>query len=349
MVKRCGAWGASTSGVEHSFSRQERSQGLHRAEMSVEHVNIDAHVISKLGTPFKSDDEKSEFIERSRRRWASLHGNARSEVRATRSDVGKHHKRKATGKLSETAWLKKRRRQVKHGVEAGTTVQHACDDAYWADGHDKELAFQQQKQRATAVSAYENGFLLTSEVTEDLPARQRDNEMRQAQRWLARQKDHDKHHLQRVQHQPRMVAGSSVFVEPGVSTPSLRAQLHGLGLAVACTRMRADVLVVADPAKPGTRISWCSALGGGLVCDPTYIASGMTRGLAISYKAAIALHRIFCITAAFAHDHPCERVILMSKVTSARSNWKPRTEEEIFGQVCSLPCQPEVQIRCVLV
>ena len=100
LVKRCGAWGGSTSGAEQSFAKQRTTQGLHRAEMSEEHVNTDAFLMNRSSGAKMSEDQVN-FIKKARHRWATTFSDARDLRKIARSDKGSRHQRRQLKNTSE--------------------------------------------------------------------------------------------------------------------------------------------------------------------------------------------------------------------------------------------------------
>ena len=143
LVKRCGAWGGSTSGAEQSFAKQRTTQGLHRAEMSEEHVNTDAFLMNRSSGAKMSEDQVN-FIKKARHRWATTFSDARDLRKIARSDKGSRHQRSQLIKTSEKGWLNQRRKEVRKGVLAGNVVKRAHGQLHWTAGHDAELDFQRK-------------------------------------------------------------------------------------------------------------------------------------------------------------------------------------------------------------
>ena len=109
-----------------------------------------------------------------------------------RSDKGKTHnckRNKDDGLQSEGAWIKRRRLQVQAGVQAGIVVQRTAADLHWTATHAKELAFQRQKQAENEVQAYQQGHLLPAEIPEDMLERNTLSQIKEAERWLALDKN----------------------------------------------------------------------------------------------------------------------------------------------------------------
>ena len=135
------------------------------------------------------------------------------------------------------------------------------------------------------MQAFADGVLLKSEIPSDMLARQSETEALSAKRFLQRQREHQAHSLKRRVHShgPTDVFNAKVFVHPSIPNPDL-------GTKVRLTRKAelAKVFVVQDVTKPGEKISWCATLGGGVVCTPEYIRSGMKRGTALAYSPAVA-------------------------------------------------------------
>ena len=262
LVKRVGAWGCSTSGVEQSFAKQRRTQGLHRADMTEDHVNVDAYIMSKLqGNTFKSNEEKTKFFGRVRRAWAKLYGHARARYKFCRSDKGRPNPRKAgaVGKTTETSFLKRRRASVEEGVRAAKVVRVTAPEPYWTDTHDKELDFQEQKYARGKVAAYKEGVLLACEIAEDLQHKSTIAEMNDARRYMERQKQHADHTLKRVEHTPLDFQGKTVYVDRNAAVKdngALLLAIRKVGGKTTTNREDANVFIVDCVASPGINNQW---------------------------------------------------------------------------------------------
>lgn len=339
LIKRVGAWGASTSGVEQSFAKQRTSQGPHRAEMTEEHVNMDAYILSKSHRePFKTGADRIKFFNRARTAWAVMYGHARERRVFNRRDKGRPNPRKAGARRRKTEkeWLKKRRASVTDGVRACKVVRRVDVDPYWTDTHNKEIEFQNKKQNKDKVMAYVDGLLLPSEVTDDLNDQKTDMEISDAKRHLAREKQHETRTLERVVHTPLVLKGKNVFVDVEVPNMKTLAKVtYELGATFTRNRAIANVFVVDSVASPGVLNQWCLALGGGFACTVEYILSKMKRGVALAFKASLNTKRFFCMTEDFAEHNEAITAVVALKAAGAGSKWRPCTEDEIIAKNAS--------------
>eukprot|EP00969_Alexandrium_andersonii_P360372 15455195-Alexandrium_andersonii.AAC.1 len=290
--------------------------------MTEEHVNVDAYILSKLsGNTFKSDSAKTYFFGRARRAWAKLYGHARARGKFCRSDKGRPNPRRAglAGKKTETSFLKRRRVSVDAGVRAAKVVRKTAPEPYWTDTHTKELDFQQKKYAKNKVTAYKDGVLLASEITEDLRHQNTLEEMNEARRYLERDKQHSDRNLKRVEHTPLVFQGKSVYVDPNTTAlsnnGSLTRAINKVGGKTTTNRENANVFVVDCVASPGLKNQWCLALGGGIACTEEYVVSEMKRGVALAFKSALATKRSYCITEDFAEMHPAITAIVAVKAS----------------------------------
>ena len=349
LVKRVGAWGGSTSGVEQTFAKQRRSEGLHRADMSEEHVNIDAYIMSKIASnPFQSDADKDAFIQTARSMWAELFGHARCRPKFRRRDRKQSNPRRGSTR-SETQWIKKRRQSVQAGTESGKVVKRACPDTHWAEGHNKELRFQKQKQMVNAVQAFKDGLLLPSEITEDMPISALASDIHAAKKHTERTKKHAKQNLQRAIHTPHVMRGTCVFVEPALAVEDLMRKIVAVGARSTTHRTDANVFIVTDVTNLGQRSSWCLALGGGFACTPAYVTEGPTKGVALAFKPAVKTRRLFCMSDAFIAAHPVLSNIVAAKASQRPlSTWKPLTEDEICARVVGAPACKKAQFLVLM-
>lgn len=338
LVKRIGAWGGSTSGVEQSFAKQRTSQGLHRSEMSGEHVNIDACIMSMCsGCPFKSDGERALFMQSARAAWSRMFGHARATSRLRRRDKGRPSNRKGA-QNSEKEWLRKRTLEVAAGVAAGRVVKRARVETAWTDSHQKELDLQVKRQMINKVQAFADGVLLPSEITEDIPNRKTSSEIHEATKYIQRQRFHAKHTLQRAVHSPLSIAGRLVLVDPAVATPALAETVRSTA-RLTDQREDAHVFIVPDVANLGQRISWCLSLGGGFACTAEYITTGSQKGVAVAFKPAVKSLRFFCISDAFAAAHPVLSALIALKALRPPSVWRPLTAAEILAKRARAPAK----------
>ncbi len=335
LVKRVGAWGASTSGCEHSFAKQRETQGLHRSEMTEEHVNVDAHIMAKKdGDPFVTKGDKDKFIQKARAVWSSKFGNARSRGKYPSRLMGRTAKLKQNTAKTETAWLKRRRMDVHVGTRQQRVVrQVASVDEHWTAGHEKEVAFQKQKQDIAKVQAFADGALLDHEITADLAGKKQARDEKMAELYVERHRDHQKHALQRRVHTPNlMTSPKNFYVHDGVSTPALLKKIRVDRHFVTTDKAQADIFVVEDVVTPGEETSWFLSLSGGIACTQEYLMSNGKKGLALKYLRAMRTKRFFCMTDKFAASHPGATAAITGLMGKRWSNWKPLTAAEMQAE-----------------
>ena len=128
--------------------------------------------------------------------------------------------------------------------------------------------------------------------------------------------------------------GAKVFLHPTVVQSDVLRVLHPPELQLRRTYIMkyAAAFVVSNVPRVGQRASWCVALDGGVVADPSYLLSKHTRGIAIKLNKALASRREVCIADAFVAAHPTLGVIVVAKAGQPGSKWKLISRDALLAR-----------------
>ena len=332
VLVRLWASGASTSGVEQSFSSVSRSAGLWFRALSPGHLNDRMEVLDLA----KADEPA--VIKIAQKHWRAFYGAPRA------SGEGRRSKRRDTGlvksmpKQTERSFRAKRKAAVDVAVEAakarGPVVATRNIDV-WAGTQDKELEFAANKRIVRLSEEVAMGQDVSDLSCDDLKAvvEELDRKKKRDERYVAAAKKRRK-----IQEGPTRtsLSGSTVYFDRAISADQLP------GYAMVCQRdnlhvsldaARATVFVVADIDKPKPVHRWNSALVGGVMCEWNALRHG--EGPLLQFHPALRTRRLLWMTDAFIDaNHQVAKTIVGRIETfiegKRRSPWRIAKSEAEF-------------------
>ena len=165
------AFGGSSSGVEQAFGKS--TWAFHTRRWKA--MPCCEEMIVKIALDSGNYNEEV-LLKRARQCWFQCYGRPRasgSERPCPRIDKGLTKKRLPSSTLNtETSFIKKRRvaaASVAAGFKSdGNDFNQPGVDKAWSEGHDRELAFQEQKARTRALQALAENSLLPAEMDDNL-------------------------------------------------------------------------------------------------------------------------------------------------------------------------------------
>jgi hypothetical protein len=271
-------------------------------------------------------------VQHARTEWASLYGDVRTSGngRPDRMDMGVT---RVSKRLSERLWIGSRRAKVEHLLQHGVATDTALVAAssvsaanLWTERHDKEKAFQVNKCQARRVQALDEGHLLPGEVTQAL----RRSHTIATQKEIRRRRHYNLEHAAKrkalsAPDRPTL-SGLSMWPDPAVVLPSRRPFIDALvkanlGLCNDAECHMAQAFLVQGVNHASDLVRWCAVLGGGIICDLTYILHGGLSGKSVKFKAAVAQKRKIWVTPGFAGENPLMNRALSYWVDHPISTW----------------------------
>ena len=314
------AYGASTSGVEQSFSKGSWLFGNRQLKA---HEDVEESII-KLGLDLPNNDLPY-VVAIARRVWAHCFGMPRQQKRCSRIDAGVRRPGPssssnampgsemdgATRYESEIDFLRARRqagREAARGVAVGNInvpeLESVMGMEGWTDNHSKELGFINTKLHKRKVQAAAERTLLPSERTTGLHEEAREakrvciRDQRARERKAARA---EASHSKTVAQVFEDIKGMTVFIEHDVVNSALKIEAGCCSLRVKSCHADADVLVVADVASMGQEAQWAAAIRGCYVMSPSTLLE--KRGGIVKAKRAAAIQRTIFVSEACRKKH----------------------------------------------
>ncbi|CAE7244095.1 haeIIM [Symbiodinium sp. CCMP2592] len=165
------SFGASSSGVEQSFSKSQWGFGTRRN--SALHSTEEFSVKALLDLPAVAASQKDRLIRLARLTWVSCFGQSRSST-AERVDKGSKRKTEDDEEAkpaTEAAFLRKRRRGealAAGRMEGNSEVALDLHEQVWTQKHQKELEFQQRKRKMRKLQAFSENSLLQREIEDGM-------------------------------------------------------------------------------------------------------------------------------------------------------------------------------------
>ena len=225
--------------------------------------------------------------------------------------------------LREAEWIAKQRKQfesekVKRGVKRPLqeTLAKATrlGQASWTAQHEKASVKLEAKTFAAKLKAYEDGFLLPSEIGDDLLEAVKIFKAKRAKIEQQHENNYDKIKRKLAVRPPVDLAGGVVFIDPILQDiPEVKQVIRQHKLTAVSAREEACIFVVPDLKQPGQRTTWAMSLCGGLLVPQSTFCDKKQAGAVIRFKAAVVTKRMVFITKAFATCHP----VLTSLITAA--------------------------------
>jgi hypothetical protein len=94
------------------------------------------------------------------------------------------------------------------------------------------------------------------------------------------------------------------FIEDGIVLKPLGCAFRENQLVLETDRSAAELFIVKDPANPGQRVRWISALQGGRIASSEFVESGGRQGSSLLYEKHVLSRRRLWLSAAFRRVHP---------------------------------------------
>ena len=175
--------------------------------------------------------------------------------------------------LREAEWIAKQRKQlesekVKRGVKRPLqeTLAEATrlGQASWTAQHEKASVKLEAKSLAAKLKAYEDGFLLPSEIDDDLSEAVKIFKAKRAK--IEQQHEHNYDQIKRklAVRPPVDLAGGVVFIDPILQdVPEVKQVIRQHKMTAVSAREEARIFVVPDLKQPGQRTTWAMSLCGG--------------------------------------------------------------------------------------
>ena len=344
VLVRLWASGASTSGVEQSFSAVARSAGAALNGLSPGHLDDRMDVLD-----LAQADEAS-VIKAAQKLWSAFYGEPRTsgeDNRDKRRDTGLP-RQNSHQKVSERAFRAQRKGALDVAVAA--TAAQGCpiaarDMDVWADTQDKELDFTNRKRiirLAEEIGIGQDASDLSCDdlraVVEELERKdQRDN------RYVAQAAKRRK--IQEGPTRPSL-SGSTIYFDREIVADQLP------GYAMVCQRdnfnvtsdaSSATVFVVVNIDRPKPVHRWNSALVGGVMCEWSALRHG--EGPILQLHAALRTRRSLWMSNDFlTTNHRIATTIVDRMETfrfdGKRSPWRMmKSEAEFRARVAVKPSE----------
>lgn len=315
VIKRYLAWQISTSGIEQGFSKADRLRATGTTPASEATETQALRLLHTRGT----DDE---ICAQAQQLFAQCHPGQLRTRESHRVDRGVKRPRAETESM--VAWLKKRRGPLTSGRAAGDggaavgILEDGADDM-WGESHDRELAFQKNKQRQHKIDAYLDGTLLDKEIGElPLEAAARAKREAELDKGLVQQAARKEKAAKR-QHIKLLLSDmpdKRVWLQ-NAPAAELRQAAVRHGFQVQTDRSHASVFVVEDASAPGERILWHAVLRGALLIDRNVLLG--KEGLILQHKPFVASKRKFWLSPEFKAAHPEVSAIVELAISEACS------------------------------
>ncbi len=313
----------STHLIDSSFSivqRRTAPQQSHRGDMAERDS-------SQVMLDRCDDEEKTSIIDEAQKLWKAWFGEARSQPRLPRVDIGRTQ---ARSRLSAKAsWLANRRHSLAVATYSADLEEHIdCDGVVpeWGPTHTAERAFQGEQQLKHTIDAYKDNTLLPEEIPDTLEAAIVSQQGR-VQANLQRNLQRANRRTAAISAASRTVAdfdfaGRSVFGQQTLLDKAA-TWIRDMGLHTVPDRKSATVFVVDNTTAPGNRILWAAGLVGGCIACPW-------KNSFIVYKNALKTPRHLWISPGFAARSPATTAIVEALVKLRFSRWKFHLTFESF-------------------
>ena len=327
VLQRFMAWTSSSSGVEQSFSRAERSMvDRTPASETTEAANLKPIMD-------KRPEERDDVCGRAQEIYASLFGVTRIHDNVPRIDLG-IRRMAMRQRGSEAAWLRRRRSAVATAAKE-CTLAHASDAMEdgtrpegWNQHHEKELQCQMAKKKRREIEALRDGVLL--------PANQDAETTQMLEETIAREKKADQRLLQETRRAMLKVGVLHRLVDwPSMRNltawsddPNVRDKLTEQGITTTSDKTQARLFVVESLDNPGERIQWMVALHGGWLMTSKQVLTG--RGAFVKYTSATSKRRDVYISRAFYQQHAPFAKIVVDACSGTR--WTLLQSREMYCQ-----------------
>ena len=293
----------SSSGVEQAFSRGAWSFHCRRY---CAHASIEEYCLKVCMD--KDLRKRADVVRQARLVWSLCYGAPRQgalrrrDTGTTRPWARKRH--------AEAGFLRRRREADAQVAAAAAPPANAEQDTplpadSWTEAHDKEFAFQVQKQAARKAQALTECALLPEEATPALQAAAAAAQARllknESERRRKRARQEAVHHGNDRSSVLAALRGKSAFLAVPASV-ELQEALSEHQIAQVASCERADIIVSATPgALDNTLLQAVSGVRGCCEICPNFLLEGF--GAAVQVKAAGARPRALLVSKSCAASH----------------------------------------------
>ncbi|CAE7282138.1 unnamed protein product [Symbiodinium sp. CCMP2592] len=326
------AWQASTSGLEQTFSRQDRAQTA-KSPASVEH---EVRAI-RLATLSISPEAEKTLCQEAQKLYSECSpGSACRQRGAARVDKDIRRGTRADAE-SQAAWLKKRRTDVQEGVDrdrqsADLAFPSSMELETWDEGHEEALQKQKTKQAERLLEAYEDNLLLDREITNELKENAASHKAKVARldatlkkKRQKNEKAASKNHLQLCLaefHGTVWRLAEDAFHDVSAI---LMANNISLQNSDECWSS-ADVLVVRDALEPPEPLAWVAAFFGKTVMEVSAITDN--SGLILKFKPVCRRKLAIWMSPQFRQEEPIISSFIRQAVNHRGSKWEVQQRRE---------------------
>ncbi|CAE7790545.1 unnamed protein product [Symbiodinium sp. CCMP2592] len=323
---------ASTSGLEQTFSRQDRAQTA-KSPASVEH---EVRAI-RLATLSISPEAEKTLCQEAQKLYSECSpGSACRQRGAARVDKDIRRGIRANAE-SQAAWLKKRRTDVQEGVDrdrqsADLAFPSSMELETWNEGHEEALQKQKTKQAERLLEAYEDNLLLDREITNELKKNAASHKAKVAKldatlkkKRQKNEKAASKNHLQLCLaefHGTVWRLAEDVFHDVSAI---LMANNISLQNSDECWSS-ADVLVVRDALEPAELLAWVAAFFGKTVVEVSAITDN--SGLILKFKPVCRRKLAIWMSPQFRQEEPIISSFIRQAVNHRGSKWEVQQRRE---------------------
>ncbi len=267
--------------------------------------------------------------------WTQIgYGVARGSPKQPRLDVGTFKPR--PGKTQRMFRKQRRAAVTKLAKENSTPALSATvevEDNDWNDANIlKEANFQEAKRIKRQIEAILDGSIDASTCSCDILELAVAEKHARAKNDKKRKGDAARKEAHMPLHKPKssenLFKDVHVFCEANVDqTFDVDALKRANGfVGITADRCIAQVFVVTsfEKTKLGQRTNWAAGLLGGLVCTPSFFASGGQQGTALRYQRCISSRRHVHCTDGFKAAHGTVYAIIQTCASSKNSKWRLR-------------------------
>lgn len=316
VLQRFACFGASTSGIEQSFSLVQKILPACRLNAKVE-LDTESRLIALL-VEKQTLAQVEHLCEASSKIWLEVFPGSRRFRNHTRPRLDKGIARLRadandddaliTQKLSENRFLKRCRREV--GLATPQSSRQALDHYVpetWSARHGDERQFQYDKRKARRVEAQIEGVLLPEETTAEDIVDARLESDRRLTSLIERTKAKAKVEavLTAQPPTPRELHGATVFISESVLSAnrgSLSLALRGHEADRVTHEALGNIFVVPDVTRLTEAVSIAACLKGAWVISPEVFC--LAPGPALKFKPALATRRFIWASDGFKEEHP---------------------------------------------
>ena len=296
VLERFTAFGASTGGVERTFS--SRARLLLCKQFMSDHRDVVTLKVALERRP----DEEAKVVELAREFWSPIYGLVRASSKKKKMTAGvpkrkflptkKNKKKKADN--TETEFIRCRRKAVSDAICDGADTVHNPRKAqrrHWSNKHSKVLDAQLAKATKRKLQGFEMGQMLASEVTDDMEASAKAEQKKRKANMNTR--DRKRKRSVKTILSPKdfidQCNNKNVFAEAMVLDRGLERVIVSRGMHFKTSRLQAEIFVVDVVDKAGLRTKWAAAIVGGWLVSADVL--NKQKGAFVKYGRACGVHK----------------------------------------------------------